>query len=227
MSAHMNYSVREFRHIANRFLHARGALRHMVNPVRDVLTFAQARGFDALTELERTQDAIASFDGRVHTDSIWSASGQSGYYVAPTIIDLLVLQSGPQESVVQVHDLRGGEVFHALDDYAAVRGLHLGVVALNQASVTLAYRTDPWAPTGTPLDAEGPAVREALSSGFDADTDQFWRMFRASDQALTPDSEMSRNHAGSQIYDEHGNVIGESDEEDYGYIRTYATEGAQ
>lgn len=67
-------------------------------------------------------------------------------------------------------------------------------------------------------------MRDALLNGFNADTEQFWRMFYASDQALTPDSEVSRNHAGTQIYDENGNVVGESDEESYTYIRSYAGE---
>lgn len=226
MTPQMNYSVREFRHIVNRFLHARGALRHMVNPVRDVLTFAAARGYDALTELERTQGRIAGFDARVEMldAAAWSAHGQSAYYVAPTIVDLLIVRSTPQEALVTIDDIRGGEIFHQLDEYAEVRGLKLRTVNVDDNSVTLGFQSAPRVASPVPLEAEGPAVRDALVNGFDADTDQFWRMFYASDQALTPDSDVSRNHAGSQIYDEHGNVVGESDEESYSYIRSYTDE---
>lgn len=198
----------------------------MVNPVRDVLTFAQAQGFDTLTELERTKDEIARFDGRVQRAQTWSAGGQAAYYVAPTIVDLLILQADVNGATQRIDDVNGGNIFHALREYAHVRGLGISVADVEDHSVTLAYRPRAWVATETPLDAEGPAIRDALRSGFDADTDQFWRMFYASDQALTPDSEVSRNHAGSQIYDEHGNVIGEFDEEDYGYIRSYVDEVA-
>lgn len=228
MTALMNYSVREFRHITNRFLHARGAQRHMVNPVRDVLTFAQARGFDALTELERTQYQIDRFDGRIEfrDPSTWSADGQSAYYVAPTITDLMILRAGEENASITIENIDGAAIFGSLDEYAQVRGLYLEVTAVDDDSVTLAYRAVPRPAAEAPLEAEGPAVRDALKRGFDADTEQFWRMFYASDQALTPDSEVSRNHAGSQIYDEHGNVIGEFDEESYTYIRSYADEVA-
>lgn len=228
MAPLMNYSVREFRHITNRFLHARGAQRHMVNPVRDVLTFAQARGFDALTELERTQYQIAGFEGQIQlrSASTWTADGQAAYYVAPTIVDLLVLRSSEDVASVTIENVSGPAVFRSLDEYAQVRGLHLEVTAVDDDSVTLAYRAVPRPMTSAPVEAEGPAVRDALKNGFNADIEQFWRMFYASDQALTPDSEVSRNHAGSQIYDEHGNVIGEFDEESYTYIRSYADEVA-
>lgn len=226
MPTQMNYSVREFRHIANRFLHARGAARHMVNPVRDVLTFAQARGFDALTELERTQDRIGGFDARIEIrgGAPWSAHGQSAYYVAPTVVDLLIVRSAPEAAVVTIDDIRGGEIFRQLDEYAQVRGLGLNVASVDDSSVTLSFHSTARAASLAPLDAEGPAMRDALLNGFNADTEQFWRMFYASDQALTPDSEVSRNHAGTQIYDENGNVVGESDEESYTYIRSYAGE---
>jgi hypothetical protein len=229
MSDRINYSVREFRHIVNRLLHARSARRHLVNPVRDVLLFAEASGFDAFTELERTQHAVAGFDGTVRDlgDGRWSAVGQAGYYIAPTVIDLLEIAAQHGRARTTIVDIDGGEIFAALREYAAVRGLALNVVEATAERVVLESEKAPhYAPTH-PVDAEGPAMRQALLVGFDADREQFWRLFHASDQALTPDSERSRLHAGSQAYDAEGNLLGEVDEESYEYIRSFATEGAK
>lgn len=224
----INYSVREFRHIVNRLLHALGAQRNMVNPVRDVLLFAEASGFGAFDELERTQHAVPSYDGVVHErDDVWSAAGQAGYYIAPTVIDLLELAALEGPARVEVVDVDGVGVFAALREYAAVRGLALEVVDRGADRITLAATVADAPPPRHPIDAEGEAMRRALLEGFDADREQFWRLFYASDQALTPDSELSRRHAGSQIYDEDGNLVGESDEEAYDYIRSFAVEGAR
>ncbi|ANJ26063.1 hypothetical protein [Agromyces aureus] len=230
MTDQINYSVREFRHIVNRLLHALGAQRHLVNPARDVLLFAEASGFRAFDELERTRERVAMYDGLVaETPDGWSAGGQAGYYVAPTVIDLLEVAAidGPAEMTLVEVD--GADVFTALRGYAAVRGLALEVETRpdDDRRVVLRAVAIPTPAPGHPIDAEGPEMRRALLEGFDADRDQFWRLFHASDQALTPDTELSRRHAGTQLYDGDGNLLGEVDEESYEYIRSFATESAR
>jgi len=224
----INYSVREFRHIVNRLLHAVGGQRHMVNPVRDVLLFAEASGFGAFDELERTQLAVPTYDGLVHErGDAWSAGGQAGYYVAPTVIDQLEVAALDGPARFELVEVDGVDVFAALGEYAAVRGLGLAVVERGDGRVVLVATAIEARLPHHPIDAEGPAMRRALLEGFDVDREQFWRLFYASDQALTPDSELSRRHAGSQIYDAEGNLVGESDEESYEYIRSFSTESAR
>ncbi|GAA1963120.1 hypothetical protein [Agromyces allii] len=230
MTDQINYSVREFRHIVNRLLHALGARRHMVNPVRDVLLFAEASGFAAFDELERTRDRVAGFDGLlVETPEGWSAGGQAGYFVAPTVVDLLEVAAIDAPAEMTLVEVDGSDVFVALRGYAAVRGVDLEVVpdADDARRVVLRATSIPTPAPRHPIDAEGPQMRRALLEGFDADRAQFWRLFHASDQALTPDSELSRRHAGSQLYDGDGNLLGEVDEESYEYIRSFATEPAR
>jgi hypothetical protein len=223
MTSTIRFSVRELRHIANRLLHARGVHRNMVNPVRDVLVFAQASGFDALAELERTADLVAGYTGGVTVDAGGDidAGGQAAYFVAPAVFDVAAIRASDVPRTITLHAVDGPEVFAALGEYAAVRGLRLVECVRADDSVILTVTTAPVAALA-PIDAEGPAVRRALTENLVADADRFWRLFHASDQALTPDSEESRNHAGTQIHDEHGNVIGEWDEEGYEYIREFA-----
>jgi hypothetical protein len=222
----MNYSVREFRHIVGRFLHAHGCSRHLVNPLRDLLLSAQADGFDVLSELERTRAEISGFTGALAATGATSydACGQAAYAVAPDVIDRLVVATAAGEGSVTivVAGATGTALFSHLADYARLRGLDQLRVDVGADGVQVSGCF-----VGRPANlparaAEGPGVAAALVSGFDADVEQFWRLFYESNEALTPDSEVSRQHAGAQLRDAQGNVIGEVDEESYLYIRSQA-----
>lgn len=224
MTDTINYSVREFRHIVGRFLHAQRCARHLVNPLREVLLSAEASGFDALTELERSRGAIAGITGSlkvVGTDEL-DAGGQPAYAVAPDLVDRLLVaaaaRSGPV--TVAVLNLTGASALGHLGDYARVRGLALEAVVLTDSAVRVRGRQEPAPPVADPRESEGRAVAEALVRGFDAEVGQFWRLFHESNEALTPDSDLSRQHAGAQVRDADGKVIGEVDEESYLYIRS-------
>jgi hypothetical protein len=219
----MNYSVREFRHIVGRFLHAHGCSRHLVNPFRDLLLSAQADGFDVLTELERTRPEIAGFTGALAATGATSydACGQAAYAVGPDLIDRLVVAAAADGSAtIVVAGATGTALFSHLADYARLRGVDQLQVDFGADGAEISG-TFVGRPAGLlARTSEGPGVAAALVSGFDADVEQFWRLFYESNEALTPDSELSRQHAGAQLRDAEGNVIGEVDEESYLYIRS-------
>ena len=232
VTASMNFSVREFRHIVGRYLHAHGCRPHLANPLREVLLSAQASGFDALTGIESSSAAIAGFTGGltlVDTE-VLDAAGQPAYAVAPDLVDRLLVaaHAAGRPVTMTVRNLVGAEALGHLGDYAAVRGLALTVLdaAGSEARVSAVLAPAAGAPAD-PRDAEGARMTAALTAGFDADVDQFWRLFHESNGALTPDSELSRQHAGAQVRDAEGNVIGEVDEESYLYIRSQAEQLAE
>ena len=131
----MNYSVREFRHIVGRFLHAHGCSRHLVNPFRDLLLSAQADGFDVLTELERTRPAIAGFTGALAATGATSydACGQAAYAVGPDLVDRLVVAAAAADgaATVVLAGTTGTELLPHLADYARLRGVDLLQVELD------------------------------------------------------------------------------------------------
>jgi hypothetical protein len=222
----MNYSVREFRHIVGRFLHAHGCSRHLANPLRDLLLSAQADGFDVLTELERTRPEIAGFTGALAATGATSydACGQAAYAVGPDLIDRLVVAAAAADgsAAIVVAGATGTALLSHLADYARLRGLDGLQVELGADGARISG-SFVGRPAGLPARvSEGPGIAAALVSGFDAEVDQFWRLFYESNEALTPDSELSRQHAGAQLRDAEGNVIGEVDEESYLYIRSQA-----
>lgn len=225
----MNYSVREFRHIAGRFLHAHGCAPHLANPLRELLLSAQAEGFDAFAELERTRAEIRDTTGALveGPSGVLDACGQAAFAVAPDLVDRLVVACAAADdgrATLLVAGTSGAEVVAHLRGYAWVRGVVLDEVATEGDRVRVTATAAERPADLAARDQDGPALAGALVAGFDADVAQFWRLFHESNDALTPDSELSRQHAGAQVRDEDGNVIGEVDEESYLYIRSQAEE---
>lgn len=232
MTERMRASAREMRHMVGRYLHSRGCPGYAVNAVRDAIMAAQAEGFDAVTEMERIRtsypDARTSFvvcreEGRLVLDG----ASTPAVLLAPALFDELALAATAGESSALVRNVRGIDLFAALGDYAAVRGIAFRIddgdgaeaVGGEYESATFFFERVPQTPVSPAESAVGPAMRRILLDGYELDADQFWRLFHESNEALTPDSEISRRHAGSQLYDEEGNLLGEVSEETYLHLR--------
>lgn len=236
MTTQMRASAREMRHMVGRYLHARSCPAYAVNAIRDAIMAAQAEGADAVTEMERVRDRYAgartSFDVRRDGDGIvLDGRGTPAILLAPALIDELSLAAVDGVARVHVVGTPGVGIAAALGEYAAVRGVAFeieppagGDAAEDAAGdagdrAILAPRRIERTPVRPAESAAGPAMRRILLEGYVMDADQFWRLFHESNEALTPDSELSRRHAGSQLYDENGDLIGEVSEETYLHLR--------
>ncbi|SDQ16895.1 hypothetical protein [Leucobacter chromiiresistens] len=236
MTTQMRASAREMRHMVGRYLHARSCPAYAVNAIRDAIMAAQAEGADAVTEMERVRDRYAgartSFDVRRDGDGIvLDGRGTPAILLAPALIDELSLAAVDGVARVHVVGTPGVGIAAALGEYAAVRGVAFeieppaGDDAAEDAEgdagdrAILAPRRIERTPVRPAESAAGPAMRRILLEGYVMDADQFWRLFHESNEALTPDSELSRRHAGSQLYDENGDLIGEVSEETYLHLR--------
>lgn len=238
MTNEMRASAREMRHMVGRYLHAFGCPGYAVNAVRDAIVAAQAEGFDAVTEMELVRESYPSasttFDVQRDGDRIvLSGRGTPALILAPALIDELVLAVDAQIEEVRIVDAPGLDVVVSLADYAAVRGIAFDVQLLvgDQASgdddAILTPRRVEKTPALPAESSAGAAMRRVLLEGYVMDADQFWRLFHESNEALTPDSELSRRHAGSQLYDEEGNLLGEVGEETYQHLRRDEDDSAQ
>lgn len=235
MTTRMRASAREMRHMVGRYLHARGCPGYAVNAVRDAIMAAQARGFDAVTYMERVREryprARTSFEVRAgEAGRVLDGAGTPAPLLAPAFVDELALALADGIASVRVTDVPGIAMFAALDDYAAIRGVSFAIEfdapeGGDPDAATVTAAAAPATPVEPAAGAAGPAMRRILLEGYDLDAEQFWRLFHESNGALTPDSELSRRHAGSQLYDEHGNLIGEVSEETYLHLRS-AGDGA-
>jgi hypothetical protein len=224
--------------MVGRYLHSRGCPGYAVNAVRDAIMAAQAEGFDAVTEMERVRasypEARTSFIvGRVGERLVLDGDATPALLLAPALIDELALAASAGDSSAVVRNVRGIDMFAALGEYAAVRGVAFrigpasGAAGDSGESATVAFERTPATPVSPADSAAGPAMQRILLDGYELDADQFWRLFHESNEALTPDSEISRRHAGSQLYDEQGNLLGEVSEETYLHLRREAGNSPQ
>ena len=222
----MNFSVREFRHITGRLLHANGVDASQVNASREALLAATACGYPGLENLERALPELSLGDGSTRVDMTGhiDAASQHAIVLAPVLIDQMVVAAADGITSMRIRQLRGAELLNYLTAYAARRGLRIQVTALDEATLDVALAPEEPANFEAAAWQDGPEIAEALRSGFWVDEPRFWRMYEGSNNALTPDSELSRSHAGAQYRDADGNVVGEIDEEAYLYIKSAATE---
>jgi len=66
---------------------------------------------------------------------------------------------------------------------------------------------------------ESAALLRALRDGFQVDAELWWSLWDRANRALSPDSVLSRTHAGASVYDDSGQLLGELGEEwDDGYV---------
>lgn len=225
MTSTMRASAREMRHMVGRYLHARRCPGFAVNAVRDGIMAAQAEGYDAVTQMERIRDgyadALTRFAVADEGDArVLDGRGSPAPLLVPALVDELALALVEGRGRVTVRNVPGIRMLTALTDYAAMRGVSFACAELGEDAAVLEVRAVDATPVGDAAAAAGPAMRRILLEGYAMDAEQFWRLFRESNEALTPDSELSRRHAGSQLYDENGNLIGEIGEETYLHLRS-------
>ena len=155
-------------------------------------------------------------DGSVLLDG----QGAPAPMLAPAFVDELSLALLTGAPAVRVRNVAHVDFLGALHEYAAIRGVAYATTELGDGAATFGVDAVEATPTEPAAGAAGPAMERILLEGYVLDADQFWRLFHESNEALTPDSELSRRHAGSQLYDEHGNLIGEVSEETYLHLRS-------
>lgn len=218
----INVSLRELKLVVGRLLFVSGLPRGCVYPVRDVLVDAQTLGLDAVQSLEDTLDRLPGDAGAVLVRAespgslIVDAVGAPSYLVAPAILDLMVAAVRRRgASDVQVVNVALPGLLRALEVSATRHGV--GIELCETADERARLRgaagiqpiddpTDPAALTEVQL--------RAVRAGFDIDVDLWWRMAKPSDDDLTPDSDLSRRHAGASLLDAGGKIIGEVGEDD-------------
>lgn len=225
MTTTMRASAREMRHMVGRYLHARNCPGYAVNAVRDAIMAAQAEGYDAVSYMEHVREHYAgartSFDVEQQGDRVvLDGAATPAPLLAPALIDEIALALAAGKGNIRVQNVPGVMLFAALSEYAAMRGVEFEITRdTEEAATILATAAAPLATDPAAL-AAGPAMQQILLDGYELDADQFWRLFHESNEALTPDSELSRRHAGTQIYDADGNLLGEANEEVYQHLRS-------
>lgn len=204
-------SVREFRLFVERLLYVTDLPHGLVPAVRDTVLYAEAFGLGGLGRLLDDLEALKSCRADVLTvrdtaDAvILDAAGQHAWVAAPAALDLAVEEAlAPAPRVVRVENAGWPDGLAVLEGLGYRHHVMLrvrpGAVPEIEATVT-SGRTDP-------------VMQRMLADGLRIPADLWWRLYALSHRALTPDSPVSRRHAGPVILTDDGRIIGRQEDED-------------
>ncbi len=194
---------REMRLMSERILSLTALPKGFALMVGDVVMVSQALGLGGFALLETRLDTLRPADPRALSwdGKVLDAGGQHAWFAVPSALDLLGLMVARGE----VAEL---EVADALDPGELAIAEALGRRTGLAVTVTGTRLAAAAAPAGDPL------LQRLLHDGCRIPADLWWRIYALAQSALTPDSVVSRRHAGPVIVTEDGNVIGRTDNDD-------------
>lgn len=195
---------REMRLMSERILSLTALPKGFALMIGDVVMLSQALGLGGFALLEQRLPLLRQADPRALTlegDSL-DAGGQQAWIVLASLIDHLGLQLAQgQPARITLRNL---------SDPA-----ELAVAVPLGARVGLAVTLDGLLARATPrATREDPVLHRLLHEGCQIEPALWWRIYDCAQTALTPDSVVSRRHAGPVIVTEDGRVIGRSDNDD-------------
>lgn len=208
---------REMRMMTERVFSLTRLPKGFVLTATDVVMYSQKQGLGGFAMLEKRFDQLKEADPKtlsmVSEDGNWlrlDARGQHAWVVIPSVIDLLGEQAA-------CHRSGGVEVVGALDPaelavaatLAARSGLSVVYSEGDEPALTATRR-----PLSGDLRRDEPLLWDLLQNGVAIEADLWWRVYHLAQKALTPDSVVSRRHAGPLIVNDDGTVIGRKDNDD-------------
>lgn len=142
-------------------------------------------------------------------------AGQHAWVVAQMLLDLLLAEHAEREATtLNAIDVADPHELQVIAWLAQRHGATISVAygqacgGTGNASLTLHGRRLP------PKDACDAALRDVIHHGLPVEATLWWSMYHLSLEALAPDNIVSRRHAGANIVDEKGQVIGRPTDDD-------------
>jgi hypothetical protein len=223
-------SVRETRLIVERILLLTDLPRGSVTAVREAILACEGQRLGALAHLRDDFDSIRAMqparvfffeaDGKAELD----AKGEHAWAIMPSLVELVVEQcrrpvagqaAGRGTASLAVHDVRMPAMLAALTPLALRHQVSLGITITDDGALIRASdrSTGTNAITMSSNDLD-PFLSRMLREGFRTPRQLWSDLYHLSNQSLTPDSVVSRRHAGPIIVDENGRIIGRTDDDE-------------
>jgi hypothetical protein len=198
---------------------------------------------DEWAALEQADVTDVSADGSGEGVIVVDCHDQPACVVSPAILDLAVgAVHRHRTSILRVRRVRDAGFLGALVGTAERHRVRLVVVPQMTAAHTVAVgacgpgrEALQFAPAAAPEVAEALILGAPMQSGTPRDPlvtltgathlarvtreglsvpgDLWWHLFHKSNEALSPDSSISRQHAGASVLDEAGRIIGDTDDD--------------
>lgn len=208
---------REMRMMTERVFSLTRLPKGFVLTTTDVVMYSQKLGLGGFGLLEERFEQLKGADpARMSIESEkgaslrLDASGEHAWFAIPTVIDLL-------DELVERHGSGGVRIANANDplEFQAAAAL----AARNGLSVAFSNPGEPLLTASRQvlsgdLRRDEPVLWSLLQNGTYIDAELWWRIYDLAQKALTPDSVVSRRHAGPLIVNDDGTVIGRKDNDD-------------
>ncbi len=200
-------SLREARLVVERILLLSPVPPGLMQDVRETVLISQMLGLGGFSTLldgytELTAAAVPSLEGtnlRCH--------GAHAWLVAPAIADLAVEAAFVGGGTLHVTGIRAPEELPTVTGLAARHGAQLRVTEAGEVTSLPA--------TGAPPKSRIDALTwRMVREGFPVFGSLWWRLYHLSNRALSPDSLVSRRHAGHIVVREDGSIVGRRDIDD-------------
>ncbi|WP_037062922.1 hypothetical protein [Pseudonocardia acaciae] len=206
----MNVSLRECRLVTYRVLWQAGAPVGTIPAIVDAVVAAEGAGLGGFAALREDVDALGATAARpvrvVGDTRAVDAAGKHALALAPDVLDLAVAWARAEGTADL--EVRGAARPELLDVLTTLARDH-GVEVTARTPTNGVHRF-----TATSAGAHGAGWTAAiLHHGLDVPEPLWWHLFHLGNQALTPDSAVSRRHTGRSVFDERGRIVGEIGED--------------
>ncbi|WP_374631913.1 hypothetical protein [Ferrovibrio sp.] len=211
-------SVRETRLMVERIMLLTGLPPGAVSAAREMVIAAEGLGLNGLVHLRDNFDSLRGMQPtrlKLLSDDELDAQNEHAWSVGPAVLDIAVAQAfetGKPASLL-LRNVRHGEFLAALVPLALRQQADVTVAAEGNAyRITAADKRGQIAAAdsvGTDAFLAG-----MLKRGFPTERALWADIYELSNRSLTPDSVVSRRHAGPIILDDQGRIIGRTDDDE-------------
>ncbi len=198
---------REMRLMSERILSLTALPKGFALMVGDVVMYSEAMGLGGFARLLQQLDALRGAEPKRMTlheakgELTLDCGGEHAWFAVPSLLDLLEEGlAGAETSSVTLTNLIDPEEIGIAAGLGRRAGMEL-VIAANRVTARRAEIADP-------------VLNGAMADGCKIAADLWWQVWAMAQTALTPDSIVSRRHAGVNIISEDGQIIGRSDNDD-------------
>lgn len=212
-------SVRETRLIVERILLLTDLPSGSTTAVREAILACEGLELGALAHLRDDFDSLKAMqparvfysesDGRAEID----AQGEHAWSVMPSLVELVVDLCHRQTTAsLAVHNVHMPAMLAALTPLALRHQIGIGITVTDDGALVRGVdRSNGSKGLGNDID---PFLARMLREGFRTPRQLWSDLYHLSNRSLTPDSVVSRRHAGPIIVDENGRVIGRTDDDE-------------
>lgn len=195
---------REMRMMSERILSLTDLPKGFFMMLCDTIMYSEAMGLGGFSLLEERIETLKPSDpARLRADrEILDAGGLHAWIVVPSLLDLLGLAvSQSKHATLTVANVMDDEELRIAEMLGRRHGLNVKVAGTVISATAL-------------NSADDPLLDRVLNDGCRIAEDLWWRIWALAQTALSPDTVVSRRHAGPVIVTEDGQIIGRKDNDD-------------